>query len=187
MKVISLLIYLLLILSSQILAKETWILDKDLSTIEFELPLLLAHNVKGEFTEINGLVEIDLITKKNNKGIFSVDIKSIDMNYKKYKKLLLSDIFFNTRDFPKALIDTKKFSYKNQNKLDLNVELTIKGITNNVPFSLEIIRLAEELVQLKGKLKFSRTAFKVGVGKWENTSILKDKANIDVNLFLFRK
>ena len=57
MKVISLLIYLLLILSSQILAKETWILDKDLSTIEFELPLLLAHNVKGEFTEINGLVE----------------------------------------------------------------------------------------------------------------------------------
>tara|TARA_B110000263_G_C15166348_1_gene444735 strand:- start:91 stop:654 length:564 start_codon:yes stop_codon:yes gene_type:complete len=187
MKVISLLIYLLLILSSQILAKETWILDKDLSTIEFELPLLLAHNVKGEFTEIYGLVEIDLITKKNNKGIFSVDIKSIDMNYKKYKKLLLSDIFFNTRDFPKALIDTKKFSYKNQNKLDLNVELTIKGITNNVPFSLEIIRLAEELVQLKGKLKFSRTAFKVGVGKWENTSILKDKANIDVNLFLFRK
>jgi len=176
-----------LFISFQALTKETWILDKNLSIIKFELPVLLANNVKGEFTEIQGLVEIDLDTKKNNKAIFSVNIKSIEMNYKKYRDLLLSNIFFDAKQFPKALVDTRKFSYQSKNKLNLNVELTIKGITNSVPLDLEVIPLAEELVQIKGQVKFSRTAFKIGKGRWKNTSILKDKANIDVNLFLFKK
>ena len=169
------------------LSKESWFLDENLSTIKFELPILLANNVKGEFKVIEGLVEIDLKEKKNNKAIFSVDVESIDINYSKYKKLLLSNIFFNVQEFPKALVDTKKFSYQNQNMLNLNVELSIKGITTSVPFSLEIIKLAEELVQIRGNVQFSRTAFQLGLGKWQNTSILKDNVSIDVNLFLFKE
>ena len=41
------------------------------------------------------------------------------MNYKKYKNLLLSDIFFDSYNFPVALVDTKKFSYKNENEFSL--------------------------------------------------------------------
>ena len=82
----------LLIFTLNLKAKENWILDRNLSSIEFELPVLLLKNVKGKFTDIEGLVEIDIDSKKNNKAIFSVSIKSIDMNYKKYKDLLLSKI-----------------------------------------------------------------------------------------------
>ena len=166
---------------------ETWILDKKLSSIEFELPIFLGNNVKGVFKEIEGLVEIDLNSQNNNKAIFSADINSINMNYKKYKKLLLSNIFFDAKKFPKALVDTKKFSYQNQKLLDLNVELTIKGVTNIVPLSVEIIRLAESLVQIKGEIKFSRTSFNIGIRQWKNTSILKDKAHIIIDLFLFKE
>ena len=176
-----------LFISLTTLAKETWILNKDISTIEFELPILLANNVSGKFKEIEGVIEIDLNKKMNNKAIFSADIKSIDMNYKKYKNLLLSNIFFDSQQFPKALVDTKKFSYENEKVVNLNVELTIKGITNSVPLTLEIIKLAEELVQIKGRLKFSRTDFQVGIEQWKNTSILKDQANINVNLFLSKE
>ena len=56
-----------------IVAKETWVLDKELSTITFELPVFIAKNVKGEFTEIEGLVEIDVKEKENNKAIFTVE------------------------------------------------------------------------------------------------------------------
>lgn len=166
-------------------AKEIWILDKNLSTIQFELPIFLANNVKGEFKEIEGLVEIDLNAK--NKAIFSVNIESIDINYKKYKTLLFSNIFFDTKKFPIALVDTRKFLYQDQSKFDLNVELTIKGVTKSVPLSLEIISLTKDLVQLKGDLNFSRTVFKIGTGKWGNTAILKDKANVSVNFFLFKE
>ena len=169
------------------MTKERWVLDTDLSTIKFELPVLIADNVKGEFKEMQGLIEIDLDKKKNNKAIFSVNINSVEINYKKYRDLLLSNIFFDANRFPKGLIDTKKFSYKNENTLNLDIELTIKGVTNSVPLTLDIIPLTNKLVQIKGEVEFLRTDFEIGIGKWRSTAILKDKASVDVNLFLFKE
>ena len=174
-------------LSTKVISKENWLLDKNLSSIEFELPVLFANNVQGKFEEINGIIEIDLANKENNKAIFSVKINSINMNYKKYKNLLLSDIFFDSYNFPVALVDTKKFSYKNENEFSLEVELTIKGKTEIVPLDIEIIHLANELIQIKTDLDFSRTLFNIGTGKWKSTAILKDKGVIKTNLFLFKQ
>ena len=174
-------------LSTKVISKESWLLDKNLSSIEFELPVLFANNVQGKFEEINGIIEIDLANKENNKAIFSVKINSINMNYKKYKNLLLRDIFFDSYNFPVALVDTKKFSYKNENEFSLEVELTIKGKTEIVPLDIEIIHLANELIQIKTDLDFSRTLFNIGTGKWKSTAILKDKGVIKTNLFLFKQ
>tara|TARA_B100001123_G_C14848745_1_gene843177 strand:+ start:62 stop:634 length:573 start_codon:yes stop_codon:yes gene_type:complete len=167
-------------------AKETWVLDKNLSNINFEIPIFLAKNVQGKFKNIDGVVEIDLENQRNNKAIFSVNLESIEMNYIKYKPLLMSKVFFNTKNFPKAVVDTKKFSYVNEKTIDLNVELIIKGISADVPLQLEIIKLAKELVQIKGELSFSRTSFNIGTGKWSSTAILRDNALIKVNLFLYK-
>ena len=52
-----------------------------------------------------------------------------------------------------------------ENQLDLEVELTIKGSLHMVPLKLEVYHLAEELIQIKGKLNFSRTAFEIGTGQ----------------------
>ena len=166
-------------------ASDRWVLDTNLSTIEFELPVLFAKNVKGKFKTIEGFVELDVNEKENNKAIFSVQIDELEMNYTKYKDLLLSNIFFNTKKFPLAVIDTKKFSYDNEKELKLNAELTLKGKSEIVPLFINITRLAEELVQIQSELVFSRTSFEIGIGQWSNTSILKDKIKIKTNLFLF--
>ena len=88
-----------LFFASSIYAGEKWGVDKELSTISFELPVLFAKNVRGTFKNIEGFIEIDLDKKKNNKAIFSVVINSIDMNYAKYRDLLLSDIFLMRSNF----------------------------------------------------------------------------------------
>jgi polyisoprenoid-binding protein YceI len=168
-------------------ASERWVLDKTLSTIEFELPVLFAKNVKGTFNTMEGFVELDVIQKENNKAIFYVEINDLDMNYTKYKDLLLSNIFFDAKQFPKAVVDTKKFSYVNETELELQVEITIKGKSEMAPLIINIKRLAEELVQIQSELTFSRNDFKIGIGKWKNTSILKDKVKLKTNLFLFRE
>ena len=168
-------------------ASERWVLDKELSTIEFELPVLFAKNVKGSFNTMEGFVELDLSQKENNKAIFYVEVNDLEMNYTKYKDLLLSNIFFDANQFPKAVVDTKKFSYVNETELELQVELTIKGKSAMVPLIINVKRLAEELVQIQSELTFSRTDFKIGIGKWKNTSILKDKVILKTNLFLFRE
>ena len=180
-------IFLFISSSNITYASERWVLDKSLSTIEFELPVLFAKNVKGRFNTIEGFVELDVDQKENNKAIFYVEVNDIDMNYIKYKDLLLSNVFFDVQQFPKAVVDTKKFSYVNETELTLDVELTIKGKSEIVPLSINIKRLAEELVQIKSELIFSRTSFEIGIGNWKNTSILKDKVKLSTNLFLFRE
>ena len=179
--------FIFLLNPSIVFAGERWFLDKELSSITFELPVLLAKNVQGTFTSIEGFVEIDVDQKKNNKAVFSVDIGSIDMNYIKYKDLLLSNIFFDERQFPKIVIDTKKFTYQNEKELEINVELIIKGQSQMVPLTITVKRLAEELVQIQSELVFSRTDFNIGIGKWSNTTILRDKTKIKTNLFLFKE
>ena len=178
---------LLYILPNLTHASERWVLDKTLSTVEFELPVLFAKNVKGTFNTIEGFIELDVNQKENNKAIFYVEVKDLDMNYTKYKDLLLSNIFFDARQFPKAVVDTKKFSYVNETELVFDVELTIKGKSELVPLKINVKRLAEELVQIQTELIFSRTTFEIGTGKWKNTSILKDKVKLSTNLFLFRE
>ena len=168
-------------------ASERWIIDTSLSTVEFELKVLFAKNVKGKFNSIEGFVVLDVNEKHNNKAIFSVQINDIDMNYIKYKDLLLSNIFFDAENFPKAVVDTKKFSYVNDTEIELEIELTIKGKNAMVPLKVYVSRLAEELVQIQTEMVFSRTAFNIGIDKWQNTSILKDKVKLQTNLFLFKE
>ena len=182
-----LVLFLLNVIPSVSHAAERWILDKSLSTIEFELPVLFAKNVKGSFNTIDGFVELDVNQKENNKAIFYVEVNDLDMNYIKYKDLLQSNVFFDAQQFPKAVVDTKKFSYVNETEFSMDVELTIKGKSAIVPLVINVKRLAEELVQIQSELIFSRTAFEIGIGNWKNTTILKDKVKLSTNLFLFRE
>lgn len=167
-------------------AKEIWILDKELSNINFEIPVLFTKNVKGSFNDIEGIIEIDTDKKLNNKGIFSVKLESLEINYNKYKSLLLSEIFLDIKNYPIALVDTKKFQYKNEKKITIAVELNIKNISQKLPVELEIINLANELVQIKGNLNFPRTSFNIGEGVWSNTAILREKVLVELDFFLFK-
>lgn len=174
-------------LSSKSIANEKWILDKNISSISFEVPVLFATNVVGKFENINGFIELDLKDKKNNKAILSVDIESLKVNYKKYMDLILGPVFFDSTKYPFGVLDTKKFAYNNEEKLNLDIELSIKGITKTIDTQLTIINLTSDLVQIKGLLEFSRNDFNIGTGNWKNTAILKDKIIINSNLFLMKE
>ena len=56
-----------------------------------------------------------------------------------------------------------------------------------VPLTVYVSRLAEELVQIQTEMIFSRTAFNIGIEKWQNIAILKDKVKLQTNLFLFKE
>ena len=180
-------VYLIIFFPTILIAKQKWIMDNSLSSITFELPVFLMKNVQGTFENINGYIEIDLENKKNNKAIFSAEIESITMNYKKYKPLLMSEIFFDQELYPITLIDTKKFSYENEKELIINVEITLKGQSQTLPIKIIVKHIAEKIVQLECELFFSRTDFNIGIRKWSNTAILKDKVKINANLFLFKE
>ena len=181
-----LLILISVFVTSEGYSKEKWIIDKDVSKISFEVPVLFATNVIGSFKKIDGFVEIDIEDKENNKAVLSVEINSIESNYEKYRELLLGPIFFDVQKYPIAVLDTKKFSYQNEEEVEIDIELTLKGISKTIKSKLKINRLTNDLVQILGISEFSRNEFNIGSDKWSNTTILKDKIKINSNIFLVK-
>ena len=189
-KIIKNLIYFLIVIFfciNQSYANERWKIDKEISKISFEVPVLFTTNVKGSFKDIDGFVQLDTKDKEKNKAIFSVSINSIEINYQKYKELLLSPIFFNANKYPLGVLDTKNFLYINNKISKLEIELTIKNKTIKIPINLEVNQLTQDLVQIKGKLFFLRSDFNIGTGNWQNTTILKDRVELNYDIFLFRE
>ncbi len=181
------LFYLIFLFNNPVIAKETWVVDKSLSKITFEVPVLFATNVLGEFKNFEGFVELDLEDMKNNKAVLSVKIDSINLNYEKYKDLILSPIFFDSLNHPIGVIDTKKFTYKNEKNIKLNVELTLKNISKIIETQLKVDRLTQDIVQITGKLELKRNDFNIGTGSWKNTTILKNKIKIETEIFLIKE
>ena len=187
MKVIFSLFFIFLY-CKQSAANDLWTIDKNISSIEFEVPVLLTKNVIGKFNEFDGFVSLDLSNQNNNKALINVRIDSLDINYKRYKDLVLSEVFFDAKKYPLGLIDTNNFKFNyEENKINLTGELTIKGKSQNIPINIEVIKLASELVQVKSEIFFSRNEFNIGIGSWKNTSILKDEIKIKANIFLFKE
>ena len=189
-KIIKNLTYFLIVIFfciNQSYANERWMIDKEISKISFEVPVLFTTNVKGSFKDIDGFVQLDTKDREKNKAIFSVSINSIEINYQKYKELLLSPIFFNANKYPLGVLDTKNFLYINNKISKLEIELTIKNKTIKIPINLEVNQLTQDLVQIKGKLFFLRSDFNIGTGNWQNTTILKDRVELNYDIFLFRE
>ena len=187
MKVIFSLFFIFLC-CKQSAANDLWTIDKNISSIEFEVPVLFANNVIGKFNEFDGFVSLDLSNQNNNKALINVRIDSLDINYKRYKDLVLSEVFFNADAFPLGLIDTNNFKFKYKDKkINMIGELTIKDKSRNIPIDIEVIKLASELVQVKSDVSFSRNDFDIGTGNWKNTTILKDEIKIKANIFLFKE
>ena len=84
------------------------------------------------------------------------------------------------------ILDTKKFSYQNEEEVEIDIELTLKGISKTIKSKLKINRLTNDLVQILGISEFSRNEFNIGSDKWSNTTILKDKIKINSNIFLVK-
>jgi len=175
-----------ILISKFLIAAETWVVDNKISEISFEVPVLFASNVEGKFIDFDGLVQIDINENHDNKAIFYVSINSIETNYKKYRNLLLGPIFFDSMNFPLSVLDTKNFQFKNNDDNVLDVELTIKNKSKNLPINLKIIQLTNDLVQVKGELFFNRLDFNIGIDKWRNTTFLKDRVRLFFNIFLIK-
>ena len=181
-------LFLIFLYCKQTLANDLWTIDKNISSIEFEVPVLFAKNVIGKFNTFDGFVSLDLSNQNNNKALINVSINSLDFNYKRYKDLVLSEVFFDAKKFPFGLIDTNNFKFNYEDsKINLIGELTIKGKSQKIPIDIEVIKLASELVQIKSEISFSRNEFDIGTGSWKNTTILKDEIKIKANIFLFKE
>ena len=188
----TLFVFIIILFSNNILAKNNWILDKKLSEIYFQLSLLPADDLIGRFNEFDSYIFIDNNNTSINNFNLSINIDSIELNNSKLKDFLLSIFFFNVKKYPNLIVKTEKIIIqKNQNA---TAKIQIKNIPHELPVTLEIFKLTKDLIQIKTKFVVSRKLYGLGKNQWQSKfkffakekSILLDKIKFSINLFFFK-
>lgn len=158
---------------------ETFVIDTKRSSVQW-----LAKKVGGEHRGGINLASGQLIIRENSikDGSFTVDMASMsctDLEGEWNKKLidhLKSDDFFAVGKNPVAKFNIKKITTISANRIQVNGDLTIKGITHPLTFPAKIIKQNNELTAIADHIKVDRTKYDIRYGSKSFFASLGDKA-----------
>ena len=118
-------------------ATTTWNIDPAHSVAEFKVKHMIISNVKGQFAKITGtltLEESDLTDSHVEALIEAASIKTRDAQRDAHLK---SADFFDVEKFPTLSFKSTRISLVRDGELAVEGDLTIRGVTRKVLFSVE--------------------------------------------------
>lgn len=121
--------------SSAMAASETYVIDGAHTFPRFSYNHLGFSTQLSRFTRTTGKVALDKAAKKGEVDIV-IDMKSVDSGFAVFDKHLQGADFFDTARFPEATFKSTKVTFKDDAPVQVDGNLTIKGITR--PVSLTV-------------------------------------------------
>ena len=118
-------------LLAQAPAKETWVLDKAHSSNEFKVRYLMT-NVKGNFRDMDALIQIDRANPARSTVELTIQTRSIDTNDAKRDEHLRSPDFFEVTKYPAITFKSASVTPKGANAFEVTGDLTMHGVTKRI-------------------------------------------------------
>lgn len=137
--------------------------------------------VKGEFARFQGGIALDHATDQT---MVSIDLSSLDSNLLFSEALLNSDSFFHTEKYPKLTFVSTETRWLSDTKAIMKGKLTLRGVTKEVSFSVEIVELVDEKIgNVQGVndnilVKATTTILRSEFGMQALTALVSDKVNL---------
>lgn len=118
---------------------ETYRIDPEHTSIGFKIRHFFSK-VPGRFNTFEGQIVLDRenLTKGSSVEI-TIDTASIDTNEPSRDKHLRSDAFFDVENHPKMTFKSKRVKSAGENKLKIEGDLTIRGITKRVTLDVDVL------------------------------------------------
>jgi len=115
----------------------TWNIDPVHSVAEFKVKHMMISNVKGQFTRVQGELNLDEndLTKSSIEA--SIDAASIHTRDEQRDGHLKSADFFDVEKFPTLSFKSTRVSKTGDGEVDVTGDLTIHGVTRRVVFRVE--------------------------------------------------
>ena len=109
----------------------TWTVDPAHSQVGFAVKHMGIANVRGEFTEFEGTLEIadDLSSAK---AYGTVNAQSVDTNEPQRDDHLRSPDFFDVAEFPELRFESTSIEALDDEEFRITGKLTIHGVTNDI-------------------------------------------------------
>ena len=118
-------------------ATSTWNLDPIHSVAEFKVKHMMISNVKGQFATITGVLTLDETDHTNCRIEASIDAASVNTRDAQRDTHLKSEDFFHVEKFPSLSFRSTRITRSGNGELAVAGDLTIRGVTRSVVFSVE--------------------------------------------------
>ncbi len=124
---------LILLAFSNVVSAEMakWNLDKDHTTLGFQVAHMVVTQTKGKFTEYSGTVEMDPEAKEFKTFDAVIQTKSVVTDHKKRDEHLRSPDFFDAKTFPTMTYTMKSYKKTGDTYTALG-DLTLRGVTKEI-------------------------------------------------------
>lgn len=126
------------------MAKTKWVLDPTHSEITFKIKHLMISNVTGKFTRFEAQAETEDEDFSNATVTATIDVSSIDTSNADRDNHLRNADFFNTENHPQMVFNSTRIEKVDDETFELYGDLTIKGTTKPVKFSVEYSGVAKD-------------------------------------------
>lgn len=124
-------------------ATETWAIDKDHSTVSFQVRHLLT-NVRGQFEVFSGTVLLDPQRPEQGSVQFAIDAKSIDTDNAKRDEHLRNPDFFDVAQHPRITFASRKVVALAANRFAVAGTLTMRGVEREVTLPVELLGTSKD-------------------------------------------
>jgi len=115
----------------------TWNIDPAHSAAEFKVKHMMISNVKGQFAKITGALTLDEVELSNSRVDALIEAASIETRDAQRDAHLKSEDFLHVEKFPTLSFKSTRISFVRDGELAVEGDLTIRGVTRKVVFSVE--------------------------------------------------
>lgn len=162
----------------------TFSIDKPHSYVGFEVKYMMLSNVKGNFQEFQGFIEIeeDEIVKING----SIEAKSINTSNEKRDKHLRSDDFFNVEEYKMIYFETREMKKTEEGYVAIG-QLEMHGIKKMVSIPIKVTDImidanGKKRLGVSGRLTINRRDYGITYSKKLDGGglVIGDEVNIEL-------
>jgi polyisoprenoid-binding protein YceI len=114
-----------------------WRVDGAHSYVGFKVRHMMVSWVRGQFSDVKGMVAHDPDDLSKTKVSIDIDANSIDTSNERRDKHLRSADFFDVEKFPQIRFASKRVAGDAQSGLKLIGDLTMHGVTKEVTLDVE--------------------------------------------------
>ena len=118
-------------------AVSTWKIDPAHSVAEFKVKHMMISNVKGQFAKISGVLNLNDADITQSRVEATIDTASINTRDEQRDTHLKSADFFHVEKHPTLAFKSTKITKTGKGELEVSGDLTIRGVTKNVVFTVE--------------------------------------------------
>lgn len=134
---------------------ETFQMDKEHSSIVWEINRLGFSNFSGKWMINEGKIILDEKNPQNSKVNVSININDMITGNPELDKNLKGSLFFDTRKFPKATFISNKVDLTGKDTAKVSGTLTVHGVSKPITLNMKLNKIGVNPMTEKQTIGFS--------------------------------